>query len=218
MQPTITAFAWVPEFARTCVRDMRPRWAFEETGQSYAVRVLAGDAVKSAAERCHQPFGQVPSYADDNEIFESGAICLHIARSAPGLLPDDRAATARAEQWVIAALNSVEPFVMAVAVNDLFEADQPWSKDRHPKVIADLHTRLADLSAALGDKTWLHGDMFTVGDLVMIHVLRGALGGPIEEFPNLAAYVARGEARPAYQRALAAHLADFTDSPQPAQI
>ena len=214
MKPTITAFAWVPEFARTYVRDMRPRWAFEETGQDYAVRVLSGDAVKSAGERCHQPFGQVPSYADsDVEIFESGAICLHIARGAPGLLPEDSAAAVRAEQWVIAALNSVEPFVMAVAVNDIFEADQPWSKARHGKVIEDLRARLADLSAALGDKMWLDGDTFTVGDLTMIHVLRGANGGPLEEFANLAAYVARGEARPAYRRALAAHLADFIESP-----
>ena len=217
MKPTITAFAWVPEFARSFVRDMRPRWAFEETGQDYAVRVLSGDAVKSAVERCHQPFGQVPSYADGTvEIFESGAICLHIARAAPGLLPADPAAVARAEQWVIAALNSVEPFVMAIAVNDIFEADRPWSKERHPKVIEDLRARLADLSAALGDKIWLDGDTFTVGDLTMVHVLRGAEDGPLEAFPNLAAYVARGKARPAYQRALAAHLADFVDAPQSA--
>lgn len=213
MTPTITAFAWVPEFARTYVRDMRPRWAFEETGQEYAVRLLAGNAVKSVAERCHQPFGQVPSYSDgDLDIFESGAICLHIARRAPGLLPDDPAA-ARAEQWVIAALNSVEPFVMAVAVNDIFEADQPWSQARHARVIEDLRGRLRDLSAALGEKIWLDGDTFTVGDVVMIHVLRGAENGPLEEFPNLAAYVARGTARPAYQRALAAHLADFASAP-----
>ncbi len=212
MKPTITAFAWVPAFARSHVRDMRPRWAFEETGQDYAVRVLAGDAVKSAAERRHQPFGQVPSYADGTvEIFESGAICLHIARAAPGLLPDDPAAATRAEQWVVAALNSVEPFVMAVVVNDLFEADRLWSKERHPKVIEDLRARLADLSAALGDKAWLDGDTFTVGDLVMVHVLRGARGGALDHFPNLAAYVARGEARPAYRRALAAHLADFVE-------
>ena len=214
MTPTITAFAWVPEFARTYVRDMRPRWAFEETGQPYAVRLLAGDAVKSPAERCHQPFGQVPSYSDGAvQIFESGAICLHIARQGSGLLPGDPAAATRAEQWVIAALNSVEPFVMAVVVNDVFEADQPWSKERHPKVIEDLRARLADLSATFGDKEWLDGDTFTVGDLVMIHVLRGAEDGPLGEFPNLAAYVERGKARPAYQRALAAHLADFTDSP-----
>ncbi len=217
MKPTITAFAWVPEFARSYVRDMRPRWAFEEIGQAYDVRVLAGDAVKSAAERAHQPFGQVPSYADGEiEIFESGAICLHIARAAPGLLPVDLAAQVRAEQWVIAALNSVEPFVMAVAVNDLFEADRSWSKERHPKVIEDLRGRLADLSVALGDREWLDGDNFTVGDLMMVHVLRGANGGPLAEFPNLAAYVARGEARPAYQRALAAHFGDFVKPSEPA--
>ena len=216
MKPVITAYAWVPEFARTHVRDMRPRWAFEEVGRDYDVRLLSIGEVKSDAERRHQPFGQVPSLKDGEiEIFESGAICLHIARSAPGLLPQERSAAARAEQWVIAALNSVEPLVMAVAVNDLFEADSSWSKDRHPKVSADLRARLGDLSKALGDKPWLDGDEFTVGDLVMVHVLRGATGGPIEEFANLAAYVARGESRPAYQRALSAHLADFDADGQP---
>jgi glutathione S-transferase len=212
--PTITAFKWVPDFARGYVRDMRARWAFEETGQRYAVDVIDGAYVKSEAHRRFQPFGQIPTYSDGEvEIFESGAIALHIARQAPGLLPTDYAGQARAEQWVIAALNSVEPFVMQLAVVDIFEADRDWSKARRPKVVEDIRGRIADLSAALGDKTWLDGDAFTVGDLTMVSVLRGLHNsGMLDEFPNLAAYVARGEARPAYQRAMADHLATFVDA------
>ncbi|WP_260596793.1 glutathione S-transferase family protein [Sphingomonas endolithica] len=214
MIPTITVFEWVPDFARGYVRDMRARWAFEETGQDYAVDVIDFDRVKSPAHRRFQPFGQVPSYRDDAvEIFESGAIALHIARAAPGLLPADPAGQARAEQWVIAALNSVEPYVMQLAVVDIFEADRAWSAERRPKVIEDIRGRLVDLSAALGDKDWLDNS-FTVGDLTMVCVLRGLHDSRLlEEFPNLAAYVARGEARPAYARALAAHLADFAAEP-----
>lgn len=214
MIPTITAFKWVPDFARSYVRDMRARWAFEETGQDYAVDVIDFDRVKSPAHRQFQPFGQIPTYADGAvEIFESGAIALHVARRAPGLLPTDPAGQARAEQWVIAALNSVEPFVMQLAVVDIFEADCPWSAERRPKVVEDIRGRLADLSAALGDKEWLDG-AFTVGDLTMVSVLRGLHdSGLLNDFPNLAAYVARGEARPAYTRALAAHLADFVAEP-----
>ena len=212
--PTITAFTWVPAFARTYVRDMRARWAFEETGQSYAVDRVDNLAVKSADFRRHQPFGQVPTYADDTvEIFESGAIALHIARRAPGLLPACAAGRAPAEQWVIAALTSVEPFVMQLAVVDVFEADKPWSAMRRGQVVADIRGRLADLAASLGGKEWLHGD-FSGGDLMRVQVLRGLHGsGLLDEFPTLAAYVARGEARPAYQRALAAHLAGFDAQP-----
>ena len=215
MIPTITAFKWVPEFARTYVRDTRPRWAFEETAQAYKVDAIDGDYVKSQAHRRFQPFGQVPTYSDgDVEIFESGAICMHIARKAPGLLPDDAAGQARAEQWVIAALNSVDPQVMQLAVVDIFEADRDWSKARRPMVVEGIRTRLHDLSAALGDKTWLDGDTFTVGDLTMVSVLRGLSdSGLLDEHPNLAAYVARGEARPAFKKAIADHLADFVDDP-----
>ena len=217
MTPTITAFKWVPEFARGYVRDMRARWAFEETGQDYAVRVIDHATVKSPAHRHFQPFGQIPTFSDgETEIFESGAIALHIARQAPGLLPADPAGQARAEQWVIAALNSVEPFVMQLAVVDIFEADRPWSAERRPKVIEDIDARLADLSAALGDSDWLDGQ-FSVGDLMMISVLRGVHdSGLLEKYPNLASYVARGEARPAYVKALADHLADFAPDPEPA--
>lgn len=215
--PIITAFKWVPPFARSYVRDMRARWAFEETGQAYAVDAIDFATVKSPAHRVFQPFGQVPTYTDGEvEIFESGAIALHIARRAPGIWPGDTAAQARAEQWVIAALNSVEPWVMQVAVVDIFEADCAWSQARRPAVIADVRRRISDLSDALGDKPWLDGDEFTVGDVIMVSVLRGLHDcGILSEFPNLAAYVARGEARPAYFRALAGQMADFIDDPDP---
>ena len=157
MIPTITTFGWVPEFARGFVRDMRPRWAFEEVGQPYAVDLITNS--KSPEHRRFQPFGQVPTYQDDEvAIFESGAIVLRIAERAGKLIPADPAARMRALQWVAAALNSVEPFVMALAVNDIFEADREWSKARHVKVVDDLKTRLGDLEAALGDKDWLDGD------------------------------------------------------------
>ncbi len=209
--PTITTFAWVPEFARGFVRDLRPRWAFEEAGQPYEVNLIR-DA-KTPEHRRHQPFGQVPTYSDDEvEIFESGAIVLRIAERAGKLIPTDPAARIRAIQWLTCALNSVEPWVMALAVNDVFEADRDWSKTRHAKVVEDLHARLTDLQAALGDTTWLDGDTFTVGDLMMVAVLGGLRGtGQLDGFPKLAAYVARGEARPAHQKAMADQLALYAD-------
>ena len=215
MQPTITTFAWVPDFARGFVRDIRARWACEEVGQPYDVKLIR-DA-KGPDYRCFQPFGQVPAYADDEvEIFESGAIALHIAERGTGLLPDDPAARARAIQWLIAALNSIEPWVMQLAVVNLFEADQPWSAMRHDKVVADLQGRLADLGAALGDKAWLDGDNFTVGDLMMISVLGGLRNTNIlAGYPNLADYVARGEARPAHRKAMADHLAVYDNADAP---
>jgi glutathione S-transferase len=209
MLPTITTFGWVPEFARGFVRDTRPRWAFEEVGQPYAVDLISDS--KSPAHRRFQPFGQVPTYRDDEvAIFESGAIVLRIAERAGKLIPVDAARRMRALQWVAAALNSVEPYVMALAINDIFEADREWSKARHVKVVADLKTRLGDLEAALGDRVWLDGDEFTVGDLMMISVL-GSLRGSNElaDFPVLAAYIARGEGRPAHRKAMADHLATF---------
>jgi glutathione S-transferase len=207
--PTITTFGWVPEFARGFVRDMRPRWAFEEVGQPYAVKLITDS--KSSEHRRLQPFGQVPTYQDDEvAIFESGAIVLRIAERAGKLIPVEPAARMRALQWVAAALNSVEPYVMALAVNDIFEADREWSKARHVKVVDDLKTRLGDLEAALGDKDWLDGAEFTIGDLMMISVL-GALRrtAALADFPRLAAYVARGESRPAHVKAMADHMATF---------
>jgi glutathione S-transferase len=209
MIPTITTFAWVPEFARGFVRDMRPRWAFEEVGQPYEVDLITNS--KTAEHRRFQPFGQVPTYRDDEvAIFESGAIVLRIAERAGKLIPVDPAQRMCALQWVAAALNSVEPYVMALAINDLFEADREWSKARHGKVVDDLKTRLGDLEAALGDNAWLDGIEFTVGDLMMISVLGGLRGaGVLAEFPLLADYIARGEGRPAHRRAMADHMATF---------
>jgi glutathione S-transferase len=212
MIPTITTFGWVPEFARGFVRDMRPRWAFEEVGQPYAVNLISDS--KTSEHRRLQPFGQVPTYRDDEvAIFESGAIVLRIAERAGKLIPADPAARMRALQWVAAALNSVEPFVMALAINDIFEADREWSRARHVKVVDDLRTRLADLEAALGNNIWLEGNEFTVGDLMMVSVLGGLRrSAELANFPRLAAYIARGEDRPAHRKAMADHMATF-DAP-----
>jgi glutathione S-transferase len=212
MLPTITTFRWVPAFARGFVRDLRLRWAFEEVGQPYKVERIADS--KTPEHRRVQPFGQVPTYRDDEvAIFESGAIVLRIAERAGKLIPADPAARMRALQWVAAALNSVEPYVMAVAINDIFEADREWSKARHAKVTGDLATRLADLQAALSNNVWLDGTAFTVGDLMMISVLGGLRGtNQLADFPGLAAYVARGESRPAHRKAMADHMATF-DTP-----
>jgi glutathione S-transferase len=213
MPPTITAFKWVPEFARGFVRDIRARWAFEEAGQPYAVDLVDGVYVKSQAHRYFQPFGQIPTYRDGKvEIFESGAIVLHICETHGVLVPDDPAARIRAIQWLISALNSVEPWVMQLAVVDVFEADRDWSRSRRPKVLDDLHTRLKDLADALGEKETLDGGPFTFGDLMMVSVLGGLRRtGVLDTHPNLASYVAQGEARPAHQKAMADHLAVFRD-------
>ena len=206
----ITGFTWVPDFARGYVRDTRARWAFEEVNLPYKVRLIDFDEVKSTAHRNLQPFGQIPTYADGEvEIFESGAIAIRIAERGSGLMPTDAAGRARAIQWVIAALNSVEPFVMQLAVVDLFEADKPWSAERRPGVVEAIRSRLHDLSEALGDKQWLDGD-FSVGDLTMVSVLRQLHdSGLLADDPRLAAYVERGEARPAFQQAMSDHLATF---------
>jgi glutathione S-transferase len=210
MLPTITTFGWVPEFARGFVRDMRPRWAFEEVGQPYAVDLITDS--KSPEHRRFQPFGQVPTYRDDEvAIFESGAIVLRIADRAGKLIPGDSARRMRSLQWLAAALNSVEPYVMALAINDVFERDREWCRARHVKVADDLKTRLADLEAALGNNAWLDGVEFTVGDLMVISVLGGLRGNPVlADFPLLAAYIARGESRPAHKKAMADHMATFS--------
>jgi glutathione S-transferase len=207
--PRITTFAWVPEFARGLVRDMRPRWAFEEVGQPYEVNLIRDS--KTEEHRRFQPFGQVPTYQDDEiEIFESGAIVLRIAERAGMLIPSDPRKRMKAIQWLIAALNTVEPAVIQFVVNEFFEAGQPWSAERRPVVLGYVETRLGDLQARLGDRPWLEGDEFTVGDLMMVSVLRVLRGtGVLERFPGLAAYVARGEARPAHRKAMEDHLAVF---------
>lgn len=207
---TITTFARVPEFARGFVRDLRPRWAFEEVGQPCEVN-LTRDA-KTPEHRRNRPFGQVPTHRDDVEIFESGAIVLRIAERAGKLIPTDPALRIRAIQWLTCALNSIGPWVMALAVNDVFEADRDWSKPRRAKVVEGLHARPADLQAARGENTWLDGDTFTVGGLMMVAVLGGLRGtGQLDGFPRLAAYVARGEARPAHRKAMADQLALYAD-------
>lgn len=206
----ITAFAWVPDFARGQVRDLRVRWALEEAGLSYRQRLL--DAMNPRPEEYfqEQPFGQVPAYRDAAvQLFESGAIVLHVGARAEALLPRDAAGRARAAAWLIAALNSVEPGIMNLATIDFFHPDAEWGRLRRPEVERMIRERLGRLSASLGDKDYLES-RFTAGDLMMAAVLRALRhSGLVAEHANLAAFVARCEARPAFQRALAAQLAAF---------
>jgi glutathione S-transferase len=217
MKPTITAFDWVPDFARGQVRDLRVRWALEEVGEEYDVLYLSQGAQKEPLHRTRQPFGQVPTYEEgDLILFESGAIVHHVASTRAGLLPADPAARARAVEWMFAALNTVEPPMMDHAIATLFEAGDPWSKPRLPAIMARLDERLSELSDRLGDRRWLDGDTFTAGDLLMVAVLRMFEGQePLLSYPNLVAYVERGTARPAFERALAAQMTGFTGSPPP---
>jgi glutathione S-transferase len=208
---TVTAFKSVPPFARGLVRDLRVRWALEEAGLRYAVRLL-GDGEKDGAEyRAWQPFGQVPAYEENGlRLFESGAIVLRIAERSETLLPGDPAARARAVEWLFAALNTIEPAIVQLAAIDLFHPGEEWAKLRRPGAEAAVRKRLAELEAALGDKAWLDGARFTAGDLMMATVLRvlrhtGLVAGQ----PTLADWLARAESRPAFQRALAAQMADF---------
>jgi glutathione S-transferase len=216
---TISAFGWVPQFAQGQVRDLRPRWALEEAGIPYAVRRLDAMAERPADYYEEQPFGQVPSYRDGTvQLFESGAIVLHVGQNCPALLPVDPAARAMATAWLIAALNSVEPFLMQLATIDIFNAGEEWAKLRRPGVVEMINARLSRLSNALGTKSYLDGEAFTAGDLMMTTVLRMTDGtGLLEAFPNLVAYKQRCMARPAFKAALAAQLADFeTREPAPA--
>ncbi|TXC70310.1 glutathione S-transferase family protein [Sphingomonas ginsenosidivorax] len=218
MRPTITAFDWVPDFAKGQVRDLRVRWALEEVGQPYDVIYLSQGEQKQAPHRGRQPFGQVPTY-EEGEIllFESGAIVHHIANThGTMLLPADPAARARAVEWMFAALNTVEPPIMDHATATLFERGKPWSAPRLPSVLARIEERLGELSRRLGEQTWLDGDVFTAGDLLMVAVLRIiADDGLLDGHPTLRAYVARGTARPAFVRALADQMAGFTGAPAP---
>jgi glutathione S-transferase len=208
---TISAFPWVPPFARGQVRDLRVRWALEEAGLPYRTRLLEQGDGDTPEYRTLQPFGQVPIFVEgDFALFESGAIVLHIGERSEALLPKDDRARARAIQWLIAALSSIEPFVMNVAVIDLFYADQEWAKLRRPSAEAFVRHRLGSLSKALGDKPYLDGDRFTAGDLMMSTVLRILHHTDIVTSDRrLAAYVERCTARPAFRRALDAQLGDF---------
>jgi len=208
----ITALAWVPEGARGLVKDLRVRWALEEAGLDYRVRLLGGD--RPANYRKDQPFDQVPCLSDGTvQIFESGAILQYIGKQSEALLPIDRQAKYRSIQWTYAAVSSVEPFVQFRVLLDAVFADQEWASPAKPTFDHYAQLRLGQVSAWLGDKRWLEGDRFTIGDLMMVTVLRIAgRGGLLADKPNLADYVSRGEARPAFQRALEDHLESFAQN------
>ena len=211
MTITITAFESSPDRGRGLARDMRVRWALEEVGQPYEVRFLSFGAMKEAAHRALHPFGQIPTYEEgDLALFESGAIVLHIAERHRGLLPDEANARARAIMWMFAALSTVEPPIVELGTAALLERDKPWYEARRPVLVARVHSQLDQLSRRLGDADWLEGAL-SAGDLLMVTVLRRLDGsGLVESYPNLSAYVARGEARPAYRRAFEDQLAVFT--------
>jgi len=211
---TISAFRWVPPFARGQVRDLRVRWALEEAGLPYRTRLLEQGDQDKPDYRKLQPFGQVPILEENGVVlFETGAIVLHIGERSETLLPKDPAARARATQWLIAALNSIEPFVMNVVLIDIFYADQEWAKLRRPGAVEFLGRRLAGLSNALGDKPYLDGDRFTAGDLLMSTVLRILRHTDIVTSDRrLGPYVERCTARPAFQRALDGQLGDFREA------
>lgn len=211
MTPTITAFERSPDRGKGLARDMRVRWALEEVGQPYDVRLLSFKAMKEPAHLALHPFGQIPTYEEgDLALFESGAIVLHIAEHHAGLLPGDANARARAITWMFAALSTVEPPIVDLSIAKFLEGDKSWYEQRLPLVKERIRTRLGELSARLGDAEWLDGEL-SAGDLMMVTVLlRLKVSGLLNEYPKLAAYVARGEARPAYGRAFAAQLAVFT--------
>lgn len=213
MTITITAFESSPDRGQGQARDMRVRWALEEVGQPYDVRLVSFKAMKEPAHLAHHPFGQIPTYEEgDLTLFESGAIILHIAERHAGLLPRDPDARARAIMWMFAALGTVEPSIVDRDVVEYLEGDKDWADERLEMVNERIRDRLAQLSARLGDADWLDGD-FSAADVMMVTVLRRLHGsGLLEEYPNLAAYVARGESRPAYKRAYDAQYAVFLAS------
>ena len=214
MTPTITAFARSPDRGRGLARDIRVRWALEEVGQPYDVRLLSYSEMKESAHRILHPFGQIPTYQEgDLDLFESGAIVFHIAERHVGLLPDDAGARARAITWMFAALNTVEPPINDLGIAKILEHDKIWYGERLPILEDRVRVRLGELSTRLGNANWLD-DAFSAGDLLMVTVLRRLSGSSLlETYTNLAAYVARGEARPAYKRAFEDQLAVFTGKP-----
>jgi glutathione S-transferase len=211
MTITITAFESSPDCGQGLARDMRVRWALEEVAQPYDVRLVSFKAMKEPAHVALHPFGQIPTYEEgDLALFESGAIVFHIAERHAGLLPDDANARARAITWMFAALSTVEPPIVDREVSEYLEGNETWYEQRLSGVEKRIRTRLSELSGRLGDADWLDG-AFSAGDLLMVHVLRRLDGsGIVEEYPNLSAYVARGEARPAYKRAFDAQLGVYT--------
>jgi glutathione S-transferase len=214
MTITITAFERSPDGGKGLARDMRVRWALEEVGEPYAVRLVSFRAMKQPAYLALHPFGQIPTYEEgDLALFESGAIVFHIAERHAGLLPEDANARARAITWMFAALSTVEPPILELGTARLLEGDMPWTAQRIPLVEDRVRTRLGQLSNRLGDGDWLDG-AFSAGDLMMVSVLlRLKASGMLDDYPNLSAYVTRGEARPAYKRAFDAQLTDNTGKP-----
>jgi glutathione S-transferase len=205
---TVSAFRWVPPFAQGQVRDLRVRWALEEAGLSYRTRLLEHGDQDKPDYRAMQPFGQVPILEEDGQVlFESGAIVLHIGERTEALLPREAGARARATQWLISALNSIEPHIMNVALLGLFYADQEWAKLRRPSAVEFARHRLNCLAKALGDKPYLDGARFTAGDLMMTTVLRILPELIVDQ--HLAAYVERCTNRPGFKRALDAQMGDF---------
>lgn len=210
MIPTITAFDSSPDRGKGQARDMRVRWALEEVGQPYDVRLVSFSAMKQSPHRALHPFGQIPTYQEgDLVLFESGAIVLHIAERHGGLLPGEANARSHAVTWMFAALSTIEPPIVDLGIATLLERDKSWYEQRLPLVEHRIRGRLGELSERLGDADWLDG-AFSAGDLLMVTVLRRLNGSSIlQEYPNLSAYVARGEARPAFRRAFDAQLAVF---------
>jgi glutathione S-transferase len=216
----VTAFRWVPDFAQGLVRDLRIRWALEEIGRTYRVRLLDALHPRPADYFCEQPFGQVPAYRDEQvQLFESGAILIHLGMQDERLLPSEHPQRMRAIAWLIASLNSVEPAIFPLIMINVFNKGEEWTKEARPKFQERLDSRLKCMSDALGDKEWLE-DRFTIAELMLVSVLRQLRGtGALDKYPNLATLVARGEARPAFKRALADQLAVFAQNqpePQPA--
>ena len=209
----VTAYNWVPDFARGVVRDLRVRWALEEAGLPYQVRLITHEEKLTPAYRALQPFSQVPSYQDNDVVlFESGAIVLHVARTSAALLPTDEAGRARATAWVFAALNSIEPFIMGLIDVDIFNREASWAKESRPHWESMVKRRLSDLAERLNGRDWLE-DRFTVGDLMMTTVLRILRHTDlVTSDPTLAPYLTRCEARPAFQKALADQLASFKET------
>src|ERR1700690_1223957 len=214
MTITITAFERSPDGGKGLARDTRVRWALEEVGQPYQVRLVSFRALKEPAHLALHPFGQIPTYEEgDLALFETGSIVFHIAERHAGLLPDDANARARAITWMFAALNTVEPPILELVTAKLLEGDKPWSRERLPLVEDRIRDRLGELSVRLGDADWLDG-AFSAGDLMMVSVLlRLGSSGLLDPYRSLAAYVARGEARPAYQRTFDAQRAVNTGKP-----
>ncbi|HUQ25487.1 MAG TPA: glutathione S-transferase family protein [Burkholderiales bacterium] len=214
MTITITAFERSPDGGKGLARDTRVRWALEEVGQPYDVRLVSFRAMKEPAHLALHPFGQIPTYEEgDFSLFETGAIVFHIAERHAGLLPEDVIARARAITWMFAALSTVEPPILELGTARILEGDKPWTKERLPLVEDRIRNRLHQLADRLGDADWLDGG-FSAGDLMMVSVLlRLKSSGILNGFPNLSDYVARGEARPAYKRAFDAQAAINTGKP-----